>query len=1751
MVEAMKVFFKRSYAQSREPMHDKTDIQSIFGIVQVVRKLSIESGKQYAKCVALNYITHLGDNHGTLMRFKRWTHLSRYKREETVSEYIFAQSTVPLCCTLLMERLLYLSILAISHGIERSESCQKCQGVIKSYQILFALTLCDSIQEKLYGEVSSNHPLPEWNEKTSLLMNTLRSYCLHFLCKKVLESEADDVQAYENLLIVLVEQDLYHDLEQASKQEKIPNCEKGGATGVQEPFKRPQLFTARTTTKAVQWHNPKIEKTLYACLLAVLTKKVQKLCEKQEVTRHNLWQKLETMIPYRVLQKELVLPPTLTSLPPLLLGSEKDFFYKAQVELHELIAKVHELVMLLGWLAYFASKSGMEFPSQLWSLLYALGSTLHYEGFTAESMILWSYLGIINNVIDVEACVYRALRRHSAHLVFMTPDGTYGKITPTSRFPSTALEATETYACAPVLQAQHTYSMHLQNAYKVSSGEILEILIPFLQQYIPWVVEKRWWNENPRVNQEEEEEINSSITKVSIRRSLTPSFRTDFTESDSIQSMHDKQKAENGDHRMEYMPHAGIKAKLYTEEKGFMHESRGVSAKEADLKAKPSLLVVYTLEEAHDLVEGCCLLAEILYSRGDEVGAVRGIVAGLTVLLTSASLVNLRLILRSFELLSCCQLPALQFCAPERIMNLLHDAHLWNFFASLHPFPCTRLSLRVGDVSHRIPNIPYTFPWVWYSPLRQVFKRAGENALTKGERILSTFHFAPTKTTEKENKTLSDKNLPLFSTHHTALCSRILSSCEEILTTPLFLKPQLQTSLTEVLRCPLHSLVLTLLLIHKCKEHIFPLLHTDPAHHFCTGTCFLQDRKKLTQVVKTIQYQKNHFLASFTFIHTALFTTNRATDAITDHHVEIPPFPTTQKDRGRAENQTKKSDKGASDQPTAALFRLPYSKNRPFAFSSLQDLPFDVTLCALLWGKDEKTLDIIRVDREDHKWEAAPKERNGYCGHASKGLNARLDLEENEIFFSSSTISSLSFCCSTLPSTFFLRYQLYKMGQLISKASTHVQNTLRAQFSPLENNNERQRLSFPSTISEQVKRRSKRNFWKTRLSFDAELKKLLSRVEKDVLGAFSYLLLPSFDLSPHRKFSAHENSPLNEKSLDLGENSVYPCLRHALNLACAKCTKKILQKLLARDPSLLSLSFPKIIADPPLIQGSNSQPPGCLQGSEPKQNEVYAVLRSLADLTLHLFFAARKKKGSNSSVQHSFETLLNASLRLSQGEKSSLEPVILDFFECVKKIFLKYFPLPRSGTSIPKGAEDTMSGDSRKRGYNGNGRRLKDASECENKDQKKAGKRSAESLPCKTLWLLLDDTRLSPMRTSLHHFPWESLPLFASLPFPVRVIRIPSLRYALRASEDKTREVNNEQDQNLKLNLSKNETFPSQVTSALSLPEKAFSLTSVTINQKSNTSLPQTLDEAFVFPSNSPHRDKSGAKLEVNRWMEEEEKKSIFSRIFYCLNPFCTLAPDKHIEMERWARCLPQSKGMVGRYSPHMVYEGMHSSLVYLYMGHGTGERIMARSRLLNYRGIKKGIPVLSKVLNRKEGAHDGRAEDDEFKKAKADPTPIRDQNRLKGITKEPRPFHPSSHVSPASPVAILMGCSSAALDDGPYSFPYTLLLCGTSRVICTLWDVTDGEIDQFTRRYVERVHQKIASVAFISPSRLALRKDSFVNMENSCKAELRNQKEDEDNYVHVTRSNITRIAADELRCATNGLRLRCLTGASLVCYGF
>lgn len=56
--------------------------------------------------------------------------------------------------------------------------------------------------------------------------------------------------------------------------------------------------------------------------------------------------------------------------------------------------------------------------------------------------------------------------------------------------------------------------------------------------------------------------------------------------------------------------------------------------------------------------------------------------------------------------------------------------------------------------------------------------------------------------------------------------------------------------------------------------------------------------------------------------------------------------------------------------------------------------------------------------------------------------------------------------------------------------------------------------------------------------------------------------------------------------------------------------------------------------------------------------------------------------------------------------------------------------------------------------------------------------------------------------------------------------------------------------------------------------------------------------------------------------------------------------------------------------------------------------------------------------------------------------------------------------------VALLMGCSSGALKDAgefqPHGMPLAYLLAGSPAVVANLWDVTDKDIDRFSKKVLE-----------------------------------------------------------------------------------
>lgn len=56
--------------------------------------------------------------------------------------------------------------------------------------------------------------------------------------------------------------------------------------------------------------------------------------------------------------------------------------------------------------------------------------------------------------------------------------------------------------------------------------------------------------------------------------------------------------------------------------------------------------------------------------------------------------------------------------------------------------------------------------------------------------------------------------------------------------------------------------------------------------------------------------------------------------------------------------------------------------------------------------------------------------------------------------------------------------------------------------------------------------------------------------------------------------------------------------------------------------------------------------------------------------------------------------------------------------------------------------------------------------------------------------------------------------------------------------------------------------------------------------------------------------------------------------------------------------------------------------------------------------------------------------------------------------------------------VALLMGCSSGALKDAgefePHGMPLAYLIAGSAAVVANLWDVTDKDIDRFSKKVLE-----------------------------------------------------------------------------------
>eukprot|EP00759_Apiculatamorpha_spiralis_P052237 PhF_6_TR563/c0_g1_i1/m.548/K02365/ESP1; separase len=140
------------------------------------------------------------------------------------------------------------------------------------------------------------------------------------------------------------------------------------------------------------------------------------------------------------------------------------------------------------------------------------------------------------------------------------------------------------------------------------------------------------------------------------------------------------------------------------------------------------------------------------------------------------------------------------------------------------------------------------------------------------------------------------------------------------------------------------------------------------------------------------------------------------------------------------------------------------------------------------------------------------------------------------------------------------------------------------------------------------------------------------------------------------------------------------------------------------------------------------------------------------------------------------------------------------------------------------------------------------------------------------------------------------------------------------------------------------------------------------------------------------------------------------SSVFYSLNPTGDIdRTQKGFSHEFRTRGW---KGVEGRIDVEASVRGYQTSDVYMYLGHGCGDRCTPRRCLLEGR-----------------------------------------QNVLKQKS--------------AAALALMMGCSSGRVADGPSALPLALLSCGTDAVVCTLWDVTDGEIDRCTRKLIESIFDK------------------------------------------------------------------------------
>lgn len=123
--------------------------------------------------------------------------------------------------------------------------------------------------------------------------------------------------------------------------------------------------------------------------------------------------------------------------------------------------------------------------------------------------------------------------------------------------------------------------------------------------------------------------------------------------------------------------------------------------------------------------------------------------------------------------------------------------------------------------------------------------------------------------------------------------------------------------------------------------------------------------------------------------------------------------------------------------------------------------------------------------------------------------------------------------------------------------------------------------------------------------------------------------------------------------------------------------------------------------------------------------------------------------------------------------------------------------------------------------------------------------------------------------------------------------------------------------------------------------------------------------------------------------------------------------------------------------------------------------------------------------------------------------------------------------------VAVLMGCSSGALAEAgefePYGTPQNYMQAGCPAVLANLWDVTDGDIDRFSYKVLQKwgVFDNARGQLPTSPVKRCRKPKAHHNAES------------------VKSVDIDRVSLDEaVAQGRNECRLRYLNGAAPVIYG-